>query len=85
MGILDVTPMPTIMPIETSSGLIPSAEVQEELKAAVQSYMEVLYSALSMSGAEDFKQNSFGNLISETTRDTSLMALFPGKFHHSVE
>ena len=53
MGILDVTPMPTIMPIETSSGLIPSAEVQEELKAAVQSYMEVLYSALSMSGAED--------------------------------
>jgi len=66
--IIGATPTPTVMPAEppdTPPGEILSAEEQEELKAIVQSYVDIRYRALSVSDAEDFKQNGFGDLISD--------------------
>ncbi len=63
--LIDTTSMPTIMPTKTPSGEILSAEVQEELKAIVQSYIEIRYRALSVSDSEDYKQNGFGDRVSD--------------------
>jgi hypothetical protein len=65
-GIGDATPTPTIVPMDTPSGEIPSAEEQEALKAVVQAYIEIRYRALSVSDLGVFKQNGFGNLVSDT-------------------
>lgn len=65
---IDATPTPTLMPTESPdapAGEIPSAEEQEELKALVQSYIEIRYRALSVSGSEDFKRNVFGDMVSD--------------------
>ena len=64
IGILDVTPIPTgtvVVNPATPIGESPSPEEQEELKAAVQSYVELRYRALSVSDSEDFERNGFGN------------------------
>ncbi len=66
--LIDTAPTPTGTPIETPAtlpGEIPSAEVQEEMKAIVQSYIEIRYRALSISDSEDFKQNGFGDIVSD--------------------
>ena len=63
--IVDATPMPTVMPTETPSDEIPSVEEQDELKAIVQSYVEIRYRALSVSDSDDFKQNGFGDIVSD--------------------
>ena len=55
MGIIDVTPTPIGTPAEipdTPSGDIPSVKEQEELKAIVQSYVEMRYRALSVSSTQ---------------------------------
>ncbi len=51
--------------IENPPGEDPSAEEQGELKTIVQSYIDIRYRALSISNAEDFKQDGFGSQISE--------------------
>jgi hypothetical protein len=71
-GDIDATPTPTIVPMDTPSGEIPSAEEQEALKAVVQAYIEIRYRALSVSNAEDFKQNGFGNLVSSDLREAGV-------------
>ncbi|MBX3038790.1 MAG: amidase domain-containing protein [Anaerolineales bacterium] len=59
------------MPTSTSSqeplqsGKIPSIEEQEAIKNTIQLYFEIRYRALSMSDSNDFKQNGFGDLISD--------------------
>lgn len=71
--ILDVTPTPIITPVvtpDTPPGEIPSAEEQEELKTIVQSYIDTRYRALSISNAEDFKQNGFDSQMSEPSEMT---------------
>jgi len=55
------------------------AEEQEELKAIVQSYIETRYRALSVSDAEDFKQNGFGSQISETSEAEAFLSEEMGK------
>ena len=64
-GIINATPTPTNTPTEGSDipGEIPSEEEQEEIKAVVREYVDVRYRALSVSDAEDFIQNGFGDLI----------------------
>jgi len=66
-GQIDVTPMPTNTPSQEPplSGEVPSVEEQEAIKNTVQSYFEIRYRALSVSDSDDFKQNGFGDLISD--------------------
>ena len=62
------TPTPTVMstePPDTPPGEIPSVEEQEELKSIIHSYIKIRYRALSVSDSEDFKQNGFGNLVTD--------------------
>jgi len=69
--LISLTPTPTGTPVGTNNGQtgeILSAEEQTELKSIVQSYIEMRYQALSVSNADDFKQNGFGNLMAETAR-----------------
>jgi hypothetical protein len=70
--LIDATPTPISTAIKDSDdqGLIPSAEDQEELKTIVQSYIDIRYHALSVSNAEDFKQNGFGSQMSEPSEMT---------------
>lgn len=82
---VDATPVPTIMPMETPPGVVPSAEEQQVLKAIVQSYIEVRYRAISVLDSEDFKQNSFGNLISETPKSAEFLREEMGKLAVEVK
>jgi hypothetical protein len=79
--ITDATPTPTEMPFEDSDmqGEVPSAEEQEELKSIVQSYFETRYQALSTSRSEDFKQNGFSNLVSDTNQAIDFLNEETGK------
>jgi len=62
------TPTPTSIPANASSNQseIASVEQQEELKDFIQSYFEIRYRALSVAHSDDFKQDGFGNLVSDT-------------------
>ncbi len=67
------TPTPIGTPtdvIENPPEEVPSAEEQEELKTIVQSYIDTRYRALSISNAEDFKQNGFDSQMSEPSEMT---------------
>ena len=70
--IIGATPTPTVTSINATDvpGESPSAEEQEELKTIVQSYIDTRYRALSISNAEDFKQNGFDSQMSEPSEMT---------------
>jgi hypothetical protein len=75
--IIDPTPIPTstpIVPPNVPPGEIPSIEEQEELKAIIQSYVEIRYHALSVSNTEDLNQKTFGRLISETAKAAAFLS-----------
>jgi len=61
------TPIPTGTPVTVTEipGEAASAEQQKELKSVIQSYVEIRYRALTVSDSGDFKQNGFGDLISD--------------------
>lgn len=61
------TPTPTNLPtIDVSSQVeAASTEQQEEMKSVIQSYFEIRYRALSVAHSDDFKQDGFGNLVSD--------------------
>lgn len=66
--LIGATPTPTVRSVELPDiplGEVPSAKELEELKAIVQSYVEIRYRALSVSDADDFKQNGFGDMVSD--------------------
>jgi len=68
-SVIAATPMPTGTPISTPvvpPGEIPSLEEQDKIKSVIQAYFDIRYRALSVSDANDFKQNGFGDLISDT-------------------
>ena len=69
-GIFNTTPTPTSTPSEGSDvpGEPPSEEEQEEIKAVVREYVDGRYRALSVSDAEDFKENGFGDLVFSRSR-----------------
>lgn len=51
--------------VVSGSGVVPSVDEQEALKSLIRSYVELRYHALSVSDSRDFRQNGFGNLISD--------------------
>jgi hypothetical protein len=63
------TPTPTGIPITVPGipGEVASAEQQEKLKSIIQSYFEIRYRALSVAQSDNFKQNGFGDIVSDTT------------------
>ncbi len=75
------TPVPTGTPLVTPNtpGNVVSAEQQEELKSAIQSYFEIRYRALSVLYSDDFKKNGFGNLISEGADAKTFLSAELGK------
>ncbi|MEK6752199.1 MAG: amidase domain-containing protein [Chloroflexota bacterium] len=62
-----IMPVPTTTSIPTTytNGGVPSVEQLEDLKNTIQSYFETRYQALSVLHSDNFKENGFGDLVSD--------------------